>query len=96
MCIRDGYVTEAKILVSKDISIDMPAGPSEVYVISNDDKKIDVIASDLLSQLEHSKDAKAVFISQNKSLIKDISNEIYKQKGSLNRKEILRSIIDNM
>ena len=90
------YVTEAKILVSKDISIDMPAGPSEVYVISNDDKKTDVIASDLLSQLEHSKDAKAVFISQNKSLIKDISNEIFKQKGSLNRKQILRSSINNI
>jgi len=58
--------------------------------------KIDVIASDLLSQLEHSKDAKAVFISQNKSLIKDISNEIYKQKGSLNRQEILRSSINNI
>ena len=29
---------EAKLQVSKDISIDMPAGPSEVYVVSNDKK----------------------------------------------------------
>ena len=70
------YVTAAKMLVSKDISIDMPAGPSEVYVVSNDENKLDIIASDLLSQLEHSKDAKAVLISQNKSVIENISHEI--------------------
>ena len=90
------YVTEAKMLVSKDISIDMPAGPSEVYVVSNDKNKIDIIASDLLSQLEHSKDAKAVLVSKNKSLIKNISDEINLQKKSLNRQEILQSSINNI
>ena len=90
------YVTEAKMLVSKDISIDMPAGPSEVYVVSNDENKLDIIASDLLSQLEHSKDAKAVLISQNKSLIKNISNEINIQNNALNRQEILQSSINNI
>ena len=90
------YVTEAKMLVSKDISIDMPAGPSEVYVVSNDKNKIDIIASDLLSQLEHSKDAKAVLISKNKSLIKNISDEINLQKKSLSRQEILQSSINNI
>jgi histidinol dehydrogenase len=90
------YVTEAKMLVSNDISIDMPAGPSEVYVVSNDKNKIDIIASDLLSQLEHSKDAKAVLISKNKSLIKNISDEINLQKKSLSRQEILQSSINNI
>jgi imidazoleglycerol phosphate dehydratase HisB len=74
----------------------MPAGPSEVYVVSDDESKIDIIASDILSQLEHSKDAKAVFISKNKSLIKNISNEINTQKSMLNRQEILESSINNI
>jgi histidinol dehydrogenase len=90
------YVTEAKMLVSKDVSIDMPAGPSEVYVVSNDENKLDIIASDLLSQLEHSKDAKAVLISQNKYVIKNILNEINLQNNSLNRQEILQSSINNI
>ena len=90
------YVTEAKMLVSKDVSIDMPAGPSEVYVVSNDENKLDIIASDLLSQLEHSKDAKAVLISQNKYVIKNISNEINIQNNALNRQEILQSSINNI
>ena len=89
------YVTEAKLQVSKDISIDMPAGPSEVYVVSDDIEKVDIIASDLLSQLEHSIDAKAVLISKNKKLLKDIKTTITNQKESLNRKSILNESINN-
>jgi histidinol dehydrogenase len=90
------YVTLAKMLVSNDVSIDMPAGPSEVYVVSNDENKKDIIASDLLSQLEHSKDAKAVLVSKNKSLIKNISKEIDLQKNLLNRQNILKSSQKNI
>ena len=90
------YVTLAKILVSNDVSIDMPAGPSEVYVVSDDENKTDIIASDLLSQLEHSKDAKAVLVSKNKSLIKNISKEIDLQKNLLNRQNILKSSQKNI
>ena len=90
------YVTLAKILVSNDVPIDMPAGPSEVYVVSDDENKTDIIASDLLSQLEHSKDAKAVLVSKNKSLIKNISKEIDLQKNLLNRQNILKSSQKNI
>ncbi|NDE95476.1 MAG: histidinol dehydrogenase, partial [Proteobacteria bacterium] len=89
------YVTEAKLQVSKDISIDMPAGPSEVYVVSDDIEKADIIASDLLSQLEHSIDAKAVLISKNKKLLKDIKTIISNQKESLSRQSILNESINN-
>jgi len=90
------YVTLAKMLVSNEVSIDMPAGPSEVYVVSDDENKTDIIASDLLSQLEHSKDSKAVLVSKNKSLIRNISKEIDLQKNSLNRQNILKSSQKNI
>ena len=90
------YVTEAKIMVNKDVSIDMPAGPSEVYVVSDDISKIDIIASDLLSQLEHSIDAKAVLISKNKTLIKNISDEINLQSKFLTRQDILKQSLNNI
>jgi histidinol dehydrogenase len=90
------YVTEAKIMVSKDVSIDMPAGPSEVYVVSDDISKVDIIASDLLSQLEHSIDAKAVLISKNNTLIKNISDEIYLQSKLLTRQDILKQSLNNI
>ena len=90
------YVTEAKIMISKDVSIDMPAGPSEVYVVSDDISKVDIIASDLLSQLEHSIDAKAVLISKNNTLIKNISDEIYLQSKLLTRQDILKQSLNNI
>ena len=90
------YVTEAKIMVNKDVSIDMPAGPSEVYVVSDDISKIDIIASDLLSQLEHSIDAKAVLISKNNTLINNISDEINLQSKLLKRQDILKQSLNNI
>ena len=90
------YVTEAKIMVNKDVSIDMPAGPSEVYVVSDDISKIDIIASDLLSQLEHSIDAKAVLISKNNTLINNISDEINLQSKLLTRQDILKQSLNNI
>ena len=90
------YVTEAKVIVSKDVAIDMPAGPSEVYVVSDDLKKAEIIASDLLSQLEHSSDAKAVLISKNKELLKDIKLFLSEQKQLLSRQSILNKSINNV
>ena len=74
----------------------MPAGPSEVYVVSNDIEKLDIIAADLLSQLEHSSDAKGVLISQNKEVLLAIKNEINKQKKTLSRQDILNESLKNI
>ncbi len=90
------YVTEAKVIVNKDVPIDMPAGPSEVYVYSDDEKKVDIIASDLLSQLEHSVDAKAVLISKNELLLDSIKSEIKQQKVDLKRQLILDKSLKNI
>ena len=90
------YVTEAKVMVSKEVAIDMPAGPSEVYVVSDDINKAEIIASDLLSQLEHSSDAKAVLISKNENLLKNIKLSLSEQKRSLSRQSILIKSINNL
>ena len=90
------FVTEAKVMISNETSIDMPAGPSEVYVISDDIAKSSLIASDLLSQLEHSPDAKGVFITKNKSLISMVKEEINIQKSVLKRQDILNLSYKNI
>ena len=90
------FVTEAKVMISNETSIDMPAGPSEVYVVSDDTAKSSIIASDLLSQLEHSPDAKGVFITKNKSLISLVEDEIKAQKKELKRQDILDMSFENI
>ena len=90
------YVNEAKKLISAHTAIDMPAGPSEVYVVSDDISKSKIIAADLLSQLEHGPDAKAVFITKNTNLIEKVKKEITTQKDILNRKTILKQSLENL
>ena len=54
------YVTAAKMLLQNSeamISIDMPAGPSEVLVIADAGAPHAHVAADLLSQAEHGPDS---------------------------------------
>ena len=54
------YVTAAKMLLQNSeamVSIDMPAGPSEVLVIADRQASPAFVAADLLSQAEHGPDS---------------------------------------
>jgi len=57
------FVTAAKVMVSAKVAIDMPAGPSEVLVIANQNSDAEFVASDLLSQAEHGADSEVVLIT---------------------------------
>ncbi|KAK6456628.1 histidine biosynthesis trifunctional protein [Scheffersomyces xylosifermentans] len=89
------FVTAAKMHVQNDTqalcSIDMPAGPSEVLVIADENADADFVASDLLSQAEHGVDSQVILIGV--GLSKDKLNEfeaaVKKQAEVLPRKEIV-------
>jgi histidinol dehydrogenase len=49
----NAYVNEAKQLVSRDVAIDLPAGPSEVVVLAGDDADPRVVELELAAQAEH-------------------------------------------
>ncbi|PCN50234.1 histidinol dehydrogenase, partial [Candidatus Geothermarchaeota archaeon ex4572_27] len=57
------YVTAAKLLVSMDVAIDMPAGPSEVVVVADDKADPNLVALDLLAQAEHGATSHAILIT---------------------------------
>ncbi|HEV2427539.1 MAG TPA: histidinol dehydrogenase [Acidimicrobiales bacterium] len=54
-----GAVNEAKLLVSRDVAIDLPAGPSEVVVVADDDVDAELIDQEVAAQLEHGPDSRA-------------------------------------
>ena len=62
------YVTAAKVLVSKDVAIDMPAGPSEVLVLADESAYARLIAFDMVSQAEHGGDSVAGLITNSEKL----------------------------
>jgi histidinol dehydrogenase len=57
------FVNEAKLLVSGDVAIDLPAGPSEVLVIADESADADEVAADLLAQAEHGPDGAAILVT---------------------------------
>jgi len=70
------------------ISIDMPAGPSEVLVIADRCASPVHIAADLLSQAEHGPDSQVVLVIAGDGVdMKAIEQEISKQCQSLPRGE---------
>lgn len=90
------YVTKAKQLISQEgIAIDMPAGPSEVLVIADENADPAFVAADLLSQAEHGADSQVVLATTNTEMVARISNEIEKQLESLPRKEIAKDALSN-
>jgi histidinol dehydrogenase len=90
------YVSVAKSIVSKDIAIDMIAGPTELLIYANEKSDPRIIALDLISQAEHSEDTICGVVTNSKSIAKKITEEIDKiiNFGNIARKEIVKKSLD--
>ncbi|KAI9325110.1 histidine biosynthesis trifunctional-protein [Zopfochytrium polystomum] len=90
------YVTAAKMILQNDsramISIDMPAGPSELLVIADENSNPAYVASDLLSQAEHGGDSQVVLVAVAVSAghLAAIEREVKVQGEALPRADIVR------
>lgn len=91
------FVTKAKSMIQgqTNVSIDMPAGPSEVLVVADETANAAYIAADLLAQAEHGTDSQSVFVSTSDLLIEQVNKEIENQLSVLPRKEIAAGAINN-
>lgn len=90
------FVTTAKQVATKyGVSIDMPAGPSEMLVLADSTAKASFVASDLLSQAEHGGDSQVILVSTDKNLIAETEKEVEKQLAVLPRRDIAQQAIDN-
>jgi len=90
------YVMAAKQLVSiSDVSIDMPAGPSEVLVVADESSNPAFVASDLLSQAEHGTNSQVVLVGNSELLVSKVKNEIELQLAKLPRKEFAKKALTN-
>lgn len=87
------YVSIAKQIVSKDVSIDMFAGPSELMVIADNSANSSFIAADLLSQAEHGGDSQVFLISTSEDLAIKCREEVINQLENLPRKRELEGAL---
>ena len=90
------YVTAAKQLVQmQGIAIDMPAGPSEVCILTDETADPSFVAADLLSQAEHGIDSQVLLVSDNEEVVKSVQDELKIQLAELPRKEIIEQALAN-
>ena len=92
------YVTAAKMILQNSeamVAIDMPAGPSEVLVIADDNADPEFVASDLLSQAEHGADSQVVLVVTEKTDLNAINAATEKQLNKLPRKEYATGALEN-
>jgi histidinol dehydrogenase len=89
----NAYVTEAKTLVSLDFegaAIDMPAGPSEVMVLADDQANPSFVAADLLAQAEHGPDSQVICICDSSVFAQKVLEAVIEQTKNLSRNAIIQ------
>ncbi len=94
----NAWVTQAKIQISEDpngANIDMPAGPSELMVIADNNANPAYIAADLLSQAEHGADSQVMLVSLSEVLAAKVESCIEEQLQHLSRKKLIIHSLNN-
>ncbi len=90
------YVTCAKQLVQRSrVSIDLPAGPSEVLVCADHTANPEFVAADLLSQAEHGADSQVVLVAFEETFVQQVLAAIEQQLESLPRRDIAQAAMAN-
>jgi len=87
------FVSIAKSLVSDQTAIDMVAGPTELGIIANASSNPELVALDLISQAEHSKDTMCFVITTSKTVAKQIQKSLEKLIPDVERSAIVKQSI---
>lgn len=88
------FVALAKRHVFGEVDIDSIAGPSEVIVLADDSARADFVASDLVSQAEHSPGS-GVLITWHAPLIDAVRQELETQLARLERGDLARTCLEH-
>lgn len=95
----NAWVTEAKRQVATapgGAAQDLPAGPSEVLVIADQDADPVAVSWDLLSQAEHGPDSQAVLVSDSRALLESVAATLPGLVETQPRAKILGAAMDNL
>lgn len=90
------FVTIAKILASRRVSIDMIAGPTELLIYADSKADPKLIAFDLISQAEHSYDTLCGLVTTSKEFATKVTNKIQYLLGKniIKRADIVKRSLD--
>jgi histidinol dehydrogenase len=87
------WVAAAKHLVSGVVSVDLPAGPSEVLILATGGADPARVAADLLAQAEHDPDAVCLLFTDRRDLAVATAKEIERQLPGLPTAETAKAAL---
>ena len=85
----NAYVAAAKRRVFGTVGIDMIAGPTEIFVISDGHGNPDWVAMDLFSQAEHDELAQALLVCPDRAFVQAVAAAIARLLPAQPRREII-------
>ena len=88
----NSYVAEAKRKLFGEVGIDLPAGPSEVCVIIDEQSNVNFAATDILAQAEHDPNAKTYLLSASKIALEKTVKSIKTLQKKYNFNNVSRSL----
>ncbi len=86
-------MTAAKLEVSGDVAIDLPAGPSEGLVLAGPPAEPRTVALDLLTQAEHGPDSPAILVTTDAAFADQVEAEAMRRLAAAERRDILESAL---
>lgn len=90
------FVVAAKEYAQRfGVAIDMPAGPSEVLVIADEQAIPEFCAADLLSQAEHGSDSQVIFLTTDLKVFNETVGSVEQQIRDLPRNEMAGNALEN-
>ncbi|RLI84594.1 MAG: histidinol dehydrogenase [Archaeoglobales archaeon] len=90
------YVTAAKLIVQKDVAIDMPAGPSEILIVADESANPKFVAFDCLAQLEHDPMSLAIVLTNSLDLANEVDKIARDEGGNLNLENLKVCLVDSI
>jgi len=90
------YVTAAKLIVQKDVAIDMPAGPSEILIVADESANPKFVAFDCLAQLEHDPLSLAIVLTNSLDLANEVDKIARDEGGNLNLENLKVCLVDSI
>ncbi len=89
----NAFVAEAKLQVAGLVSIDSPAGPSELLVIADAAASAETVARELLAQAEHDPRASVVAVVEGASMASRVRGRVQDLLPACERREIIQEAL---
>ena len=89
----NNYVTSAKQIVSQDVQIDNPAGPSEILILADEQSNVEFIVLDMLAQAEHGPNGSIILVTTSKELALNVQKRLMSLLSTIKRRAIVTDAI---